>query len=848
MDGASLAAAESDPLLGTVIDKYVLLERVGQGNSGTIYRGEHVVLRQPIAIKLLHPQVSEDQAAVDRYRQEAATLARLRSDHIVRVTDFGAAPDGRVYFAMEYLEGETLATLLGREGRLKEERARTLIEQVGNALAEAHDLGFVHRDIRPRNIFITKWRDEEHVKLLDFGLAKLVEPVRGAKTVLGTSLGDPRYMSPEQARSDIVDQRSDIYALAIIAYEMVTGSPPFVGAGTFDVLTKHLEAQPVPIADKVAGISAHFAGAVSRALLKKARDRYPTVTRFLGALAGKQPVEDTAEEKAAQREAVASSSPAVGKPASTPAAEPAPSKAGAAPAAMSKGAVALASAVAELVKPTGKAATDKAQPAKAQPAGNAPAAAAPAPSAKPQEVPAGATLIGTGLTGADVEAAAGRVGSPGGTPARSAIDGLSAPAAPPQAGRGSSPQVGKGSTPQVGKGSTPQVGKGLTPQVSAPQAGRPSPQAQPKAAGPVTQPAAQAAPARAKPPTEEVEKDKRGTNPEFSVPDADAHAYQELSQTGNWFAEGVAAEKQLATTTKSGPLPSIYDGLEDEEPIRRGIPPAAIIGAVVAAAAVCLLLFLFVFRSKEDKKPVAAVVDASGQAQPKVEPKVEPKPEPKKVATPEPKIEPKPEPKIEPKPEPKIEPKKVAKPEPKPEPKKVAKPEPKKVAKPEPKKVAKPEPKPKKAKPEPKVKKVALFKPEPKPKKAEPKAKPGREAADAQVKAGRNSLQKGDYKSAKEAFGKALEAEPTNASAHAGLGEVAFEMGQYAVASKHLKVAARANPRNTRYQVMLGNAYFKQGKTKDAVEQYRKALANDPNNAEARAGLQAAVRRLAGGG
>ena len=231
IDGTSLASAESDPLLGTVVaDRYVLLERIGQGSSGTIYRGEHVALKQKIAVKLIHAHFSEDEAAVERFRADAATLATLKSEHIVKFRDFGVAPDGRIFLAMEYLEGEPLATKLGAEGRFNEERAIFFLKQIVDALAEAHSHGFIHRDIRPRNIFVTeKKHGEEHVKLLDFGLAKLVEPRKSAKTVMGSSLGDPRYMSPEQARGDSPTQSTDIYSLGILAYEMVTGSPPFMG-------------------------------------------------------------------------------------------------------------------------------------------------------------------------------------------------------------------------------------------------------------------------------------------------------------------------------------------------------------------------------------------------------------------------------------------------------------------------------------------------------------------------------------------------------------------------------------------------------------------------------------------
>ena len=777
MDGTSLASAENDPLLGTVIaDRYVLLERVGQGNSGTIYRGEHVVLRQKIAVKLLHHKLSKDEGAVDRFRQEAATLAQIDSDHIVRVSDFGVAEDERVFFAMEFLDGETLATAAGREGKLKEERALAILEQIGEALSEAHRLGYVHRDIRPRNIFLCERKGtSDFVKLLDFGLAKLMQVPKGAKTALGTTLGDPRYMSPEQAHGDQLDQRSDIYSLAIIGYQMVTGSPPFVGAGTFDVLTKHLEAQPVPIAEKVSGISSRFANAIALALSKKATDRYPTVARFLDALAGRAPVELTPEEGATPPKAV-DINPATTAPYGQPAArEPAQTLIG------------TGGDVQQVMEAIEEAEREKKGKNRGRNRG------------KGKDKGKGKEALVQALApqGARPTKSLKIAAESSGLIEKQKMAELAASARAPVV------------IDSVTDARTPTLKELPPPNPVAPATVAPT--VAPTAPAPAVAPAAAAEPAKS-PPTDLLK--KTPTHPAF---DPDVQSYDSTSQSGNWFAEGLAAEKELAHTTKSGPLPAIYDALDDdEEQLKKSIPIGAIIGVVVAAVALFLFLFLFVFNKKnEPEKPKLAKVVTTNPATenpiptPKVEPKVEPKMEPR--------VEPKVEPRVEPRVEPKVEPRPKVAPRPKVEPKAVV------------------------HHPRPKV--------EPKPRRPKEPAM-GRDplAAATSVKEGRTQLQRGAYTKAREEFNKALEADPRNPGAHAGLGEVAFELGKYPLAAKHLQTAVLLSPSNAKFRYSLGNAYFKMNQTKKAVDQYRAALKINPNYAAARAGLEAAVRRMAGGG
>src|SRR5206468_9140454 len=234
-------------LIGKVLgERFQIQALMGQGASGTIYRAEHTTLRRKVASKVLHNELSRDDLAVERFRREATTVAELDNEHIVEIHDFGRTYDGRLYLAMELLEGETLDSVLAREQTLSVERAADILIQVGEALMEAHAIGYVHRDLRPRNVYLAVRRGKANfIKLLDFGLSKLVEAEgQAASTSLGMTFGDPRYMSPEQARGDRIDRRAEIYQLGCVAYEMLTGAPPFTGSRVFDILTKQVTEAP----------------------------------------------------------------------------------------------------------------------------------------------------------------------------------------------------------------------------------------------------------------------------------------------------------------------------------------------------------------------------------------------------------------------------------------------------------------------------------------------------------------------------------------------------------------------------------------------------------------------------
>src|SRR4051812_821853 len=179
-------------MVGKVIaDRYVLVEKIGGGGSGTIYRGEHNTLRKKVAVKILHSSLSQDEHAVERFRREATTVAEIDNEHILQVIDFGRTDDHRLFFAMEYLEGETLTKVLEREGELGIEGAFDIVAQIGEALMDAHGVGDIRRALRPRNVFLTPKKGRaDLVKLVDFGLGKLITPSLEAKqTALGMPFG-----------------------------------------------------------------------------------------------------------------------------------------------------------------------------------------------------------------------------------------------------------------------------------------------------------------------------------------------------------------------------------------------------------------------------------------------------------------------------------------------------------------------------------------------------------------------------------------------------------------------------------------------------------------------------------
>ena len=246
---AKQRARQSDVIpSGTQVGSYRLLEVIGEGGMGRVYLAEHVRLGRKVALKMLRSKYSQNPEAVRRFFTEARAVNRIAHENIVEVTDFVSDPEGSSYYIMELLTGQTLYDLLDKERHLPLERALSISIQVANALAAVHEAGIVHRDLKPDNIFLcVRGARSDLVKLLDFGIAKLVEPgldISLQRTGVGTLMGTPAYMSPEQASAGPIDYRSDIYALGVILYELTTGVVPFHGASYGEILVQHLTHPP----------------------------------------------------------------------------------------------------------------------------------------------------------------------------------------------------------------------------------------------------------------------------------------------------------------------------------------------------------------------------------------------------------------------------------------------------------------------------------------------------------------------------------------------------------------------------------------------------------------------------
>jgi hypothetical protein len=237
---------EEDLLPGTMIGEYCVEGKLGEGGMASVFSATHPLIGKKVAIKVISRRLCGDQHAVERFIGEARSVNQIGHPNLVDVFAFGVLPDGRAYFVMEWLQGETLADRMARE-RLPVPRALDVLHQIVEALDAAHDKGVVHRDLKPHNVFLVERKDALRVKLLDFGIAKLADSdVSVPKTRSGVAMGTAGYMSPEQARGKNVDHRTDIYALGCLAYEILFGRLPFVADTAIDILAMHLAASPPP--------------------------------------------------------------------------------------------------------------------------------------------------------------------------------------------------------------------------------------------------------------------------------------------------------------------------------------------------------------------------------------------------------------------------------------------------------------------------------------------------------------------------------------------------------------------------------------------------------------------------
>ena len=286
------------------LGQYRLHEKIGSGGMGEVHLGEHILLRRPCAIKLIHPEHASDARQLTRFEREVRAMANLTHWNTVEVFDYGRTADGTFYYVMEYLAGQNLETLVQRHGVLPPGRIIHLLRQVCLALREAHGIGLLHRDIKPSNIIACQ-RGGCHdvVKLLDFGLVQELGPASADMklTMQGTILGSPPYMSPEQSRGRAdLTPRSDIYGVGGVAYFLLTGQPPFVRETVMELLIAHASDPVKPPSQVRSGIPADLEAVVLRCLEKKPENRFPDAQSLERALAECASAGTWTEEMAAE--------------------------------------------------------------------------------------------------------------------------------------------------------------------------------------------------------------------------------------------------------------------------------------------------------------------------------------------------------------------------------------------------------------------------------------------------------------------------------------------------------------------------------------------------------------------
>jgi serine/threonine-protein kinase len=295
-DGQTLrSSGPTQNLVGQVLaDRYHIMKKLGEGGMGQVYLAEHVKMGRRSAIKVMNPSMVHDPEAVARFNREAANASRISDAHVCAIYDFGETPEGLIYLAMEFIEGEPLTELIRQEGALPVSRAADIAIQVAAALQAAHDLGIVHRDLKPDNIMLARGRDgSDAVKVVDFGLAKAVGGEGGGQKVTRTGLvvGTPEFMSPEQLSGDKLDGRTDVYSLGLVFFNMLTGTLPFPADSVQEAMIKRLTDEPAELLEVRPDL--HFPPGLQQildtALARNPVDRYQSAAKFahdLAAVAG----------------------------------------------------------------------------------------------------------------------------------------------------------------------------------------------------------------------------------------------------------------------------------------------------------------------------------------------------------------------------------------------------------------------------------------------------------------------------------------------------------------------------------------------------------------------------------
>jgi serine/threonine-protein kinase len=279
-----------DPLIGKVLsERYRIVRKIGEGGMGAVYQAEHALIEKKIALKILFQDLTRRPDLIARFLQEAKSASRIGHENVIDISDFGQSPEGLVFIAMEFLDGQDLGKTLKQVGAIPWERSRPILMQIAKGLRAAHGNGIIHRDMKPENVYLIQREGRpDFVKVLDFGIAKIVNDDAGgpALTQTGMIFGTPEYMSPEQAQGSTPDHRVDVYAVGCIMYHMLTGQVPFTADNFMGILTKHLLEQPVPPRKRRPDmpITPEVEAICLRAMEKERDKRFPDMDAFYRAL------------------------------------------------------------------------------------------------------------------------------------------------------------------------------------------------------------------------------------------------------------------------------------------------------------------------------------------------------------------------------------------------------------------------------------------------------------------------------------------------------------------------------------------------------------------------------------
>jgi serine/threonine-protein kinase len=286
-DGTPLRPkAGGDPMIGRVIaERYLILARLGEGGMGRVYLGEHVKMNRQCAVKVMNPQLVTDQESLQRFAREASSAARIIHPNVAAVFDYGES-EKVVYLVMEYVDGESLSTVLAREGAMDPRRAIDIAKQIADGLHAAHELGIIHRDLKPDNVIITRSKSGKEIpKVVDFGIAKaMTDEAQDALTRSGLVIGTPEFMSPEQLLGDPVDARADIYSLGCILYQMLSGEPAFAADSREQMIRRRLHEPPPHVRDLRPDVPRRLDTLITHMLARSPGDRIASAAEVSHAL------------------------------------------------------------------------------------------------------------------------------------------------------------------------------------------------------------------------------------------------------------------------------------------------------------------------------------------------------------------------------------------------------------------------------------------------------------------------------------------------------------------------------------------------------------------------------------